>query len=53
MQVPDAPEWLAAFVHLIPLQLLTYFLALERGVSPDSGRMEQPAHAAASKHYKY
>jgi len=51
--VPEAPEWLAAFVHLIPLQLLTYFLALERGVSPDSGRMEQPAHAAASKHYKY
>jgi glucosamine--fructose-6-phosphate aminotransferase (isomerizing) len=53
LQVPEAPEWLAAFVHLIPLQLLTYFLALERGVSPDSGRMEQPAHAAASKHYKY
>ena len=51
--VPEAPEWLAAFVHLVPLQLLTYFLALERGVSPDSGRMEQPAHAAASKHYKY
>jgi len=53
LQVPEAPEWLAAFVHLIPLQLLTYFLALERAVSPDSGRMEQPAHAAASKHYKY
>jgi glucosamine--fructose-6-phosphate aminotransferase (isomerizing) len=51
--VPETAEWLAAFVHLIPLQLLTYFLALERGVSPDSGRMEQPAHAAASKHYKY
>jgi glutamine---fructose-6-phosphate transaminase (isomerizing) len=51
--VPEAPEWLAAFVHLIPLQLLTYFLAVERGVSPDSGRMEQPAHAAASKLYKY
>jgi glucosamine--fructose-6-phosphate aminotransferase (isomerizing) len=53
LMIPQAPEWLAAFVHLIPLQLLTYFLALERGVSPDSGRMEQPAHAAASKHYKY
>jgi glucosamine--fructose-6-phosphate aminotransferase (isomerizing) len=53
LQVPEAPEWLAAFVHLVPLQFLTYFLALERGVSPDSGRMEQPAHAAASKHYKY
>jgi glutamine---fructose-6-phosphate transaminase (isomerizing) len=51
--VPETAQWLAAFVHLIPLQLLTYFLALERGASPDSGRMEQPAHAAASKHYKY
>ena len=51
--VPEVPEWLSAFVHLIPLQLLTYHLALERGVSPDSGRMEQTAHAAASKHYKY
>jgi glucosamine--fructose-6-phosphate aminotransferase (isomerizing) len=52
-EVPEAPAWLSAFVHLVPLQLLMYFLALERGVSPDSGRMEQPAHSAASKHYKY
>jgi glutamine---fructose-6-phosphate transaminase (isomerizing) len=51
--VPEVPAWLAAFVHLIPLQLLTYYLALERGASPDSGRMEQAEHAAASKHYKY
>jgi glutamine---fructose-6-phosphate transaminase (isomerizing) len=51
--VPEAPAWLAAFVHLIPLQLLTYYLALERGTSPDSGRMEQSEHAAASKLYKY
>ena len=51
--VPECPEWLAAFVHLVPLQFLTYFLALERNASPDSGRMEQPGHSAASKHYKY
>ncbi len=51
--VPECEEWLAAFVHLIPLQLLTYFLAMERGTSPDSGRMEQPGHSAASRHYKY
>ena len=51
--VPDCDEWLAAFVHLVPLQLLTYFLAIERGTSPDSGRMEQPGHSAASRHYKY
>src|SRR6202034_1571702 len=51
--VPEAVEWLTAFVHLVPLQLLTYFLALERGLNPDTGRQDQPAHAAASRHYKY
>jgi hypothetical protein len=33
--------------------LLTYFIALERGTNPDTGRQEQAAHAAASRHYKY
>jgi glucosamine--fructose-6-phosphate aminotransferase (isomerizing) len=51
--VPEAEEWLAPFVHLVPLQLLTYFMALERGLNPDTGRQDQPAHAAASRHYKY
>jgi glucosamine--fructose-6-phosphate aminotransferase (isomerizing) len=51
--VPETPEWLTAFVHLVPLQLLTYFLALESSLNPDTGRQDQPAHAAASRHYKY
>ncbi len=51
--VPEAEEYLAAFVHLVPLQLLTYFTALERSLNPDTGRQDQPAHAAASRHYKY
>ena len=51
--VPECGEWLSAFVHLIPLQLLTYYLAIERGTNPDTGRMEQPGHSKASKHYKY
>ena len=55
--VPEASsetgEWLAAFTHLIPLQFLNYFIALERGLNPDTGRQDQPAHAAASRHYKY
>lgn len=51
--VPECAPWIAAFVHLVPLQLLMYYLALERRASPDSGRMEQSEHAAASKHYKY
>ena len=50
---PKTGEWLAAFTHLIPLQLLNYFIALERGLNPDTGRQDQPAHAAASRHYKY
>jgi glucosamine 6-phosphate synthetase-like amidotransferase/phosphosugar isomerase protein len=51
--VPECTGWLAAFVHLVPLQLLTYYIALERGLNPDTGRQDQPAHAAAAKHYKY
>jgi glucosamine--fructose-6-phosphate aminotransferase (isomerizing) len=51
--VPQCDEWLSAFVHLVPLQLLTYYLAIERGTNPDTGRMEQPGHSKASKHYKY
>ena len=51
--VPECGEWLSAFVHLIPLQLLTYYLAIERGTNPDTGRMEQLGHSKASKHYKY
>ena len=50
---PETGEWLAAFTHLVPLQLLNYFIALERGLNPDTGRQDQPAHAAASRQYKY
>jgi glucosamine--fructose-6-phosphate aminotransferase (isomerizing) len=50
---PESGEWLAAFTHLVPLQLLNYFIALEHGLNPDTGRQDQPAHAAASRHYKY
>jgi glutamine---fructose-6-phosphate transaminase (isomerizing) len=51
--VPEVEEWLAAFVHLVPLQLLAYWIALERGLNPDTGRQDQPAHAAARRHYNY
>jgi glutamine---fructose-6-phosphate transaminase (isomerizing) len=50
---PETGEWLGAFTHLVPLQLLNYFIALARGLNPDNGRQDQPAHAAASRHYKY
>jgi len=50
--LPAAPAWLAPFVHLVPLQLLTYYIALARGVNADSGRQDQEAHARAHKVYK-
>ena len=50
--VPEAPPWLAPFVHLIPLQLLTYHIALARKLNPDTGRQDQAAHAQAHKVYK-
>ncbi|MCL6564824.1 MAG: SIS domain-containing protein [Acidobacteriia bacterium] len=45
--VPAAPDWLALFPHTVAAQWLAYFLALERGTNPDTGREEQPAHARA------
>src|SRR5271155_3427558 len=32
---PECPPWLSALAHLVPLQLLMYYLALERRTSPD------------------
>lgn len=51
--VPAVEEWLSPFIFLVPLQLLTYYLALARGTNPDCGRQDQPAHARARQHYKY
>lgn len=51
--IPMVEEWLSPFVFLLPLQLLTYFLALARGTNPDHGRLDQPGHARARKIYKY
>lgn len=53
IEVSQVAPWLSALVHLVPLQLLAYFLALERGANPDTGRQEQALHNAASRHYKY
>jgi glucosamine 6-phosphate synthetase-like amidotransferase/phosphosugar isomerase protein len=32
---------------VVPLQLFTYHLALQRGVNPDTMRADQPAHGRA------
>ncbi len=50
LELPATPEWLSPFVHVIPLQLLSYLLALERPTKPDTGREDQPANARAKKH---
>jgi glutamine---fructose-6-phosphate transaminase (isomerizing) len=50
--VPEAPPWLAPFVHLVPLQLLTYHIALARKINPDTGRQDQEAHVRAHRVYK-
>jgi len=52
LETPAAPEWLSPFVQVVPVQLLSYFVALERGANPDTGREDQPAHARAKRHYK-
>lgn len=49
LEVPQVAEWLSPFLHVVPAQLLAYFVALERGTNPDTGRFHEAAHAAAQK----
>ncbi len=49
LEVPQVAEWLSPFLHAVPVQLLSYFVALERGANPDTGRFHQPAHASAER----
>ncbi len=52
IEPPVIPEWLSAFTHLVPLQFLSYYLALARGTNPDTGRQHEPAHARAQALFK-
>jgi glucosamine--fructose-6-phosphate aminotransferase (isomerizing) len=47
LAVPEVPEPFSALTCLVPLQLFTYHLALERGTNPDSFRAEDPRFARA------
>jgi glutamine---fructose-6-phosphate transaminase (isomerizing) len=47
--VPSVPEAFTALTCLIPLQLLSYHLALARGTNPDGFRLEDPRFAQAMK----
>jgi glucosamine--fructose-6-phosphate aminotransferase (isomerizing) len=52
IELPSVPEFLTPIVYLVPLQLFTYWLALDRGRNPDVFRLDDPRHQAARTHYQ-
>ena len=51
LRLPGVVEALSPIVYLVPLQLFTYWLALDRGRNPDTFRLDDPTHLAAREHY--
>ena len=51
VRLPRVVETLSPIVYLVPLQLFTYWLALDRGRNPDTFRLDDPMHQAARVHY--
>ncbi len=51
MTLPAVDELWSPFVYVLPLQLLTYYLALAKDCQPDRFRRDDPAFAAAHSHY--
>ena len=49
--VPGCPAIFSPIVYLAPLQLFTYWLAVELGHNPDVFRLNDPMHVAARRHY--
>jgi len=45
--LPAVPELLSPIVAVVPLQLLTYHLAVKAGADPDTMRAQQPAYGRA------
>jgi len=52
IEVPAVPEWLSVFTHLVPVQFLSYHLALARGTNPDTGRQHEPPHSRAQSLFR-
>ena len=50
--VPAVSELLSPIVYLVPLQLYTYWMALELGHNPDTFRLDDPLHMSAKEHYQ-
>ena len=51
ISVPECPGIYSPIVYLAPLQLFTYWLALELECNPDVFRLNDPRHVAARRHY--
>jgi len=51
IQMPEVPVALTPVTFLGPLQLLAYWLAVERGHNPDVFRLDDPAHLRAREFY--
>ena len=51
LTLPPVQELWSPFLYLVPLQLLTYYLALAKGCQPDLFRRDEPVFAAAHSHY--
>ena len=49
--LPSVIEDLSPIVYVTPLQLFTYWLALDRGRNPDTFRLDDSTHLAAREHY--
>lgn len=47
IEITAVPELLSPILAVVPLQLLTYHLALESGANPDTMRAHEPSHARA------
>ena len=52
IHMPATLEALSPIVYLVPLQLLTYWLAVELGCNPDVFRLDNTVHEAARRDYQ-
>ena len=52
IHLPETAEPLTPLVYLVPLQLFTYWLALELGRNPDLFRQDDPDHRVARAKYQ-
>jgi glucosamine--fructose-6-phosphate aminotransferase (isomerizing) len=45
--LPELPELLSPLLAVVPMQMLAYRMAVEKGVNPDTFRRDDPRYAAA------